>query len=106
MLQKKQKNILPILGGIVLVIAFPFLANAVGYTYAITLGCYVELYFIAVSGYDILFGFCGQINMGFEEKEKTMELCSRLLTEAGERGADLVVFPEMTLVGFTMHPVR
>lgn len=63
-LQKKQKNILPILGGIVLVIAFPFLANAVGYTYAITLGCYVELYFIAVSGYDILFGFCGQINMG------------------------------------------
>ncbi len=48
----------------------------------------------------------GQINMGFEEKEKAMELCSRLLAEAGKKGTDLVVFPEMTLTGFTMHPVR
>ncbi len=46
----------------------------------------------------------GQIDMGFEEKQKTMELCSRLLAEASERGADLVVFPEMTLTGFTLNP--
>jgi predicted amidohydrolase len=46
----------------------------------------------------------GQIDMGFGEKEKTMELCSHLMTVAGEKGADLVVFPEMTLTGFTMHP--
>jgi predicted amidohydrolase len=46
----------------------------------------------------------GQINMGFEEKEKAMELCSQLMVEAGEKDADLVVFPEMTLTGFTMHP--
>lgn len=46
----------------------------------------------------------GQIDMGFEEKEKAMGLCSRLMAEAGERGADLVVFPEMTLTGFTMKP--
>lgn len=63
MLQQK-KNILPIVGGLALLLVFPFLANLVGYSYAITLGCYVELYFIAVSGYDILFGYCGQINMG------------------------------------------
>ena len=46
----------------------------------------------------------GQIDMGFEEKEKTMELCSRLLTEAGEKEVDLVIFPEMTLAGFTLNP--
>ena len=27
----------------------------------------------------------GQIDMGFEEKEKTMTLCSRLLAEAKEK---------------------
>lgn len=46
----------------------------------------------------------GQIDMGFEEKEKTMALCSRLLAEAGERGTDFVLFPEMTLTGFTLQP--
>ena len=46
----------------------------------------------------------GQIDMGFEEKEKTMALCSRLLQEAQEKGVDLVVFPEMTLAGFTLNP--
>ncbi len=46
----------------------------------------------------------GQIDMGFEEKEKTMELCRRLLAEAREKAVDLVVFPEMTLAGFTLNP--
>lgn len=46
----------------------------------------------------------GQIDMGFEEKEKTMELCSQLMAEAKEKDVDLVVFPEMTLTGFTMQP--
>ena len=64
MLQKNKKKLIPILAGVIMLAAFPFLANAVGYTYAITLGCYLELYFIAVSGYDILFGYCGLINMG------------------------------------------
>lgn len=62
--QKRLQRLLPILAGMVFVLAFPFLATAVGNTYAITLGCYVQLYFIAISGYDILFGYCGQINMG------------------------------------------
>ena len=64
MLQRKKNYLLPAAGATVLVLAFPFLANAFGYTYAITLACYVQLYFIAVSGYDVLFGYCGQINMG------------------------------------------
>ena len=61
---QKNKKLLPITGGLVLLLVFPFLANAAGLSYAITLGCYMELYFIAVSGYDVLFGYCGQINMG------------------------------------------
>ncbi len=46
----------------------------------------------------------GQIDMGFQEKEKAMLLCSHIMAKAGENGADLVVFPEMTLTGFTMKP--
>lgn len=46
----------------------------------------------------------GQIDMGFEEKEKAMALCQKLLAEAGENRVDFVIFPEMTLTGFTLHP--
>lgn len=46
----------------------------------------------------------GQIDMGFEEKEAAMHLCSHLLAEANQKAVDLVVFPEMTLTGFTMNP--
>lgn len=61
---KKNKKYLPAAGAAALLIALPFVAQAMGLIYAITLACYVELYFIAISGYDILFGYCGQINMG------------------------------------------
>ena len=46
----------------------------------------------------------GQIDMGFENKEKAMELCSQLMAEAKDKGVDFVVFPEMTLTGFTLDP--
>ncbi|WP_317855817.1 nitrilase-related carbon-nitrogen hydrolase [Chakrabartyella piscis] len=46
----------------------------------------------------------GQLDMGFEEKEKAMEICSQMIAEAGDLKADLIVFPEMTLTGFTMKP--
>ncbi len=46
----------------------------------------------------------GQIDMGFEEKEKAMTLCSQLMAEAKEKGVDFVIFPEMTLTGFTLNP--
>lgn len=46
----------------------------------------------------------GQIDMGFEEKEKAMALCKKLLAEAKEKKVDFVIFPEMTLAGFTLNP--
>ena len=33
----------------------------------------------------------GQIDMGFENKEKAMELCSQLMAEAKEKAVDLVI---------------
>lgn len=45
-----------------------------------------------------------QIDMGFESVESTMELCRSLLKEAGEKQVDFVIFPEMTLTGFTLNP--
>ena len=45
-----------------------------------------------------------QIDMGFESVENTMELCSRLMAEAGEKAVDFIIFPEMTLTGFTLNP--
>lgn len=35
-----------------------------GFPYAILICCFIMLYIIAVSGLDILFGYCGQISMG------------------------------------------
>ena len=46
----------------------------------------------------------GQIDMGFEERERAMELCRTILAEAGEQGVDLTVFPETALTGFTLRP--
>ena len=46
----------------------------------------------------------GQIDMGFENKEAAMALCSQLMTEAKEKAVDFVIFPEMTLTGFTLAP--
>ncbi|MDO4531301.1 MAG: nitrilase-related carbon-nitrogen hydrolase [Bacillota bacterium] len=45
-----------------------------------------------------------QLDMGFEEKEKAMALCASGMQEAKKKGADFIVFPEMTLTGFTMQP--
>ena len=46
----------------------------------------------------------GQIDMGFENKEAAMALCSQLMAEAKEKAVDFVIFPEMTLTGFTLAP--
>ncbi len=45
-----------------------------------------------------------QLDMGFEEKEKAMALCSQMMAEAKEKNVDFIVFPEMTLPGFTLNP--
>ncbi len=46
----------------------------------------------------------GQIDMGFEEKEKAMAVCHQTVLEAKAAEVDFLIFPEMTLTGFTMSP--
>ena len=45
-----------------------------------------------------------QIDMGFENKEYAMGICAQLMAEAKEKSVDFIVFPEMTLPGFTLNP--
>ncbi|MDD3393311.1 MAG: carbon-nitrogen family hydrolase [Anaerotignum sp.] len=44
----------------------------------------------------------GQLDMGFENKEHTKKLCEEMICAAAKEQVDLLVFPEMTLTGFTM----
>lgn len=43
-----------------------------------------------------------QLEIIWEDKKKTFDLCSRFMEEAAQRGADLILFPEMSLTGFSM----
>ena len=45
-----------------------------------------------------------QLDMGFEDKGFAMKTCVELMEKAAAKEADLIVFPEMTLTGFTMSP--
>lgn len=45
-----------------------------------------------------------QLDMEFENKGAAMKTCAELMEKAAEKQADLIVFPEMTLTGFTMNP--
>ena len=44
-----------------------------------------------------------QMNTVWENKEANRLICSKLVKEAAENKAELIVFPEMTLTGFTMN---
>ena len=57
-------KLLTALIGIAVLLALPFVMQGIGYSYGIYILCIAELYFIAVSGCDILTGYCGQVNMG------------------------------------------
>lgn len=46
----------------VLLLSVPLIFS--GFSYAILICCFILLYVIAVSGLDIVFGYCGQISMG------------------------------------------
>lgn len=61
---KKNRNAMIALIAILVCIAFPLICGAAGQTYPILIMCYLELYIIAVSGLDLLFGYSGQISMG------------------------------------------
>ena len=44
----------------------------------------------------------GQINMVWEDKKASLVKAEAMIQEAAEQKADLIVFPEMSLTGFTM----
>ena len=60
---KKRGNKLTAVS-ILLCILFPIICNGLNMSYPILIMCYLEIYIIAVSGLDILFGYSGQISMG------------------------------------------
>lgn len=47
-----------------------------------------------------------EIDIGYEDKEYAREHCLEVMQEAYENGIELLVFPEMTLTGFTMMPAH
>lgn len=59
-----KKKTIPALLGAVIILFLPWLCNAVGWGYAVTVLCFGALYIVATSGLDILFGYSGQISMG------------------------------------------
>lgn len=65
LLQKKNaKSLVGGTGLLVLLVALPLIFNLVGFSYGITISIFIAIYLIAVSGLDIVFGYCGQISMG------------------------------------------
>lgn len=44
-----------------------------------------------------------QIDIYWEQKEENKKKCSQMIQEAKEKGVDFIVFPEMTLTGFSMN---
>lgn len=48
----------------------------------------------------------GQIDIYWEEKEKNQEKCLEFIKRASSEGAEFIVFPEMTLTGFSMRTLK
>lgn len=45
-----------------------------------------------------------ELDIGFENREEAKKRCLEVMEEACANGVELLVFPEMTLTGFTMRP--
>ena len=45
-----------------------------------------------------------ELDIGFENREEAKKRCLEVMEEASANGVELLVFPEMTLTGFTMRP--
>ena len=45
-----------------------------------------------------------ELNIRFENREEAKKCCLEVMEEASANGVELLVFPEMTLTGFTMRP--
>ncbi len=44
-----------------------------------------------------------QIDMGFEQKQYARTLCQEIILTGAKENVDFMVFPEMTLTGFTIN---
>lgn len=62
--QNKTKNLVLNLGFLFVAILLPLLFQGLNFSYGITILSFIAIYLIAVSGLDIVFGYCGQISMG------------------------------------------
>lgn len=64
MMNQREKSLpkIPVLILMAIVLALPLIFKS--FPYAILIACFMLLYIIAVSGLDIVFGYCGQISMG------------------------------------------
>ena len=58
--RKRNRRLVLAVAGLALL--FPFLAR--DYNYILNVACFIEIYIIAVSGLDIIYGYCGQISLG------------------------------------------
>lgn len=47
-----------------------------------------------------------QLDIAWTEKEENKRRCEELIKEAHDHGVKLLIFPEMTLTGFTMEPEK
>lgn len=47
-----------------------------------------------------------QMDIIWEKPDKNQETCRRLIKEAHKQGCDWIIFPELTLTGFTMQPEK
>ncbi|MPN09112.1 hypothetical protein SDC9_156400 [bioreactor metagenome] len=47
-----------------------------------------------------------QIDMGFEHKQYARTLCHEMILTGAKENVDFMVFPEMTLTGFTVNSPR
>ena len=45
-----------------------------------------------------------ELNIGLQNREEAKKCCLEVMEEASANGVELLVFPEMTLTGFTMRP--
>ena len=49
----------------IVILLFPLIVSGLSSaSYIVLLGCFILVYIVAVSGLDILFGYCGQISLG------------------------------------------
>jgi omega-amidase len=47
-----------------------------------------------------------KMNQAWEDKSQNMDICNQISSQASNHNIDLLIFPEMTLTGFTSQVLR